>query len=203
MDTVEEHVGKMDAELRISGVRLDKLLAKADAAGTEAKIDLPVRRTGGDRRTGGERRGTPPGGEPLGKRRDPFREVAPFLAGDEEPTRFMPDFQIEKTEDGFVFKADLLGIKANEVDIAVTGNRLTINGHIYDPRACSYAGFTRAFTLPEGSEGNKQIRAALDGGMLTVMLSKGLERAPEAPDAPTLPCDDPVERWESEGGGAR
>ena len=136
-------------------------------------------------------------------RLDPFREVAPFLIGDEESTRFMPDFLIEKTEEGFVFKADLLGIKENEVDISVTGNRLTISGHIYDPRACSYAAFTRAFTLPAGGDGNKQIRAALDGGALTVMLSKGLERAPEAPDAPTLPGDDSLERWESEGGGAR
>src|SRR6185295_19837030 len=99
---------------------------------------VPVRRTSGDRRTGGDRRGTPPSGEPLGIRLDPFREVAPFLIGDEESTRFMPDFLIEKTEEGFVFKADLLGIKENEVDISVTGNRLTISGHIYDPRACSY-----------------------------------------------------------------
>jgi len=161
--------------------------------------NLPVRRTDGDRRTGGDRRRTPPAWEPLGIRSDPFREAAPFLTGNEEPTRFMPDFQIEKTDDGFLFKADLLGIKENEVDIAVTGNRLTISGHIYDPHACSYSGFTRAFALPGGKDGDKAIRAALDGGVLTVMLSKGLGRAPEAPP---LPCDDPLERWESEGGGS-
>ena len=111
---------------------------------------LPVRTTGG------ERRRTPVEGEPLGMRADPFRQVAPFSTGDDEPARFKPDFQIEKTEDSFVFKADLPGIKENEVDIAVTGNRLTISGHIYDSRACSYAGFTRAFTLPEGNDGNRQ-----------------------------------------------
>ena len=153
---------------------------------------LPVRTNGA------ERRKTPPEGEPLGMRWDPFRQVAPFLSGDEERTRFMPHFQIEATNDGFVFKANLLGIKENEVDIAVTGNRLTISGHIYDPRACTYAGFTRAFTLPEGSDGNKKIRAALDGGVLSVMLSHGLE-----PEAALLPGDDPLERWESEGGVAR
>jgi HSP20 family protein len=122
---------------------------------------------------------------------DPFREVAPFLTGDEEPTRFMPDFQIEETDDGFVFRADLLGIKENEVDIAVTGDLLTISGHIYDPRACSYSGFRRAFALPGGRHDTRQIRAALEGGVLMVMLSTGLERAPEAP---TLPCNDPVTR---------
>ena len=132
---------------------------------------------------------------------DPFHEVVPFLTGDEEPPRFMPDFQIENTEDGFVFKAALPGIKENEVDIAVTGNRLTISGHIYDARQQSYAGFTRAFTLPETRDPNRQIRAALDGGVLTVLLSSGPERTLEA-SAPA-PGDDPLERWESEGGVAR
>ena len=122
-------------------------------------------------------------------RADPFGLGAPSLTGD-EPPRFVPDFQLEKTEDSFVFKANLLGIKDNEVDIAVAGDRLTISGHLYDPRACSYSGFTRAFTLPEGSSGDKQIRAALDGGVLTVTFS-------------TAPGDDPLERWESEGGVVR
>ena len=39
MKTVEAHVGKMEAELRQWGVKLDKLLAKANAAGTEVKGD--------------------------------------------------------------------------------------------------------------------------------------------------------------------
>ena len=158
--------------------------------------DLPVRRNGG------ERRSTAAARSPARMRQDPRHPVAPFL-NDDDSTRFMPDCRIEKSEDGFVFRVDLAGIKENEVDIAVAGNRLTISGHIYDPRACSYAAFTRAFTLPEASDGYKQIRAALDGGVLTVTLSKGLERAPEAAEAPTLPGDDPLERWESEGGGAR
>jgi hypothetical protein len=38
METVKAHVGKMEAELKQWGARLDELLAKADAAGTEAKI---------------------------------------------------------------------------------------------------------------------------------------------------------------------
>ncbi len=98
------------------------------------------------------------------------------------------------------FSGRIFGIKENELDIAVTGNRLTIRGHIYDARERSYAAFTRAFTLPEESDPNRKIRATLDGGVLTVMLSHGLTRVQEAP---ALPCDDPLERWESEGGGAR
>ena len=39
METVEAHVGKMEAELKSWGAKLDALVAQADAAGTEAKID--------------------------------------------------------------------------------------------------------------------------------------------------------------------
>jgi hypothetical protein len=39
METLEWHIGKMEAELRQWGARLDKLMAKADASGTGAKID--------------------------------------------------------------------------------------------------------------------------------------------------------------------
>jgi HSP20 family protein len=157
--------------------------------------NLPVRTTGGRRRT-------PVDGEALRMRADPFRPVVPWSTGDHEPARFKPDFQIETTEDGFVFQADLAGIKENEVDIAVTGNRLTISGHIYDTRAGAFAGFTRVFTLPEGNDrkDSEKVRAALDRGVLTVRWSKRLEHAREAA---TLPGDDALARWESEGGTTR
>ena len=43
METAEARVGKMEAELKQWGARLDELLAKADAAGTELKIDYRKR----------------------------------------------------------------------------------------------------------------------------------------------------------------
>ena len=39
METVEWHIGKMKAEVKEWGPRLDKLMAKADASGTGAKVD--------------------------------------------------------------------------------------------------------------------------------------------------------------------
>lgn len=77
-----------------------------------------------------------------------------------------------------------------EVDIAVTGDRLTISGQLHDPRACSYARFTRGITSPQTHSGDRSIRAALDGGVLTVTSS-------------SLPGDDSLARWESEGGLVR
>jgi HSP20 family protein len=123
-------------------------------------------------------------------RADLFFQSPASPTAEEAPTRFMPDFQIEQSDDGFVFRADLLGIKENEVDIALTGDRLTISGHLYDPRACSYARFTRGFTLPPTHTGDRPIRAVLDGGVLTVTFS-------------SLPGDDSLARWESEGGVVR
>jgi HSP20 family protein len=141
--------------------------------------NLPVRRRGGERR--------------------PTAPVAP-ISNDDESTRFAPDCLIEESEDGFVFRVDLAGIKENEVDIAVTGNRLTISGHIYNPGECSFAGFKRAFTLPEESDGDRPFRAVLEGGLLTVAWSRAREPGPETTN---LPGDDPLERWESDGGFSR
>jgi hypothetical protein len=42
--------------------------------------------------------------------------------------------------------------------------------------------------------------SALDGGVLTVQSSKRLE---EAPEVASLPDDDALARWESEGGTTR
>jgi hypothetical protein len=43
METVEWHVEKMEGELRQWGERLDELMAKADTAGTGAKVDYRKR----------------------------------------------------------------------------------------------------------------------------------------------------------------
>jgi len=155
--------------------------------------NLPIRRDSDKRRS------TPSDVEPLGMRWDPFQQL-PSLIGNEEPARFTPAFHIEETEEGFAFKADLPGIKENEVAITVSGDRLTIRGHIYDDGACSFASFTRAFTLPEKTDGSQEIRAELERGVLTVLLSKRLQQERETTG---LPCDDPLERWESEGGRGR
>jgi HSP20 family protein len=118
---------------------------------------------------------------------DPFRQMAPFLTGEEQPVRFTPDFEVKETKDGFVFKADVPGIKEKDIEISMTGNRLTISGEreaddevnadIYYARECSYGGFTRAFTLPEGID-DKHIRAELNQGVLMLLLPKKPEQQP-------------------------
>jgi len=94
---------------------------------------------------------------------DPFCQMSPFLAGEEQLARFTPDFEIKETKEGYVFKADVPGIKEKDLDISMTGNRLTISGKretekventdTYYARECSYGSFSRTFTLPEGTGG--------------------------------------------------
>ena len=143
------------------------------------------------RRNGGELPRIPTEGEPfhwMHMHWDPFRQMAPFLTGEEQPARFTPAFEIKETKDGFVFKADVPGIKEKDLEITMTGNRLTISGKreaekeettdSYYARECSYGGFTRAFTLPEGTDGNNHIRAELNQGVLTLLLPKRPELQP-------------------------
>ena len=142
------------------------------------------------RRTRGELPPVPAEGEPIHYMPwDPFRQMIPFLTGVEQAARFTPDFEIKETKDGFVFKADVPGVKEEDLEITMTGNRLTISGKreaetedktdIHFARECSYGGFTRAFTLPEGTDdGNTRIRAEVNQGVLMLFLPKRPEQQP-------------------------
>lgn len=132
---------------------------------------------------------SPTAGQPFHwVRWDPFRQMDPFSTGEERPGHLTPDFEVRETKDGFVFKADVPGIKEKDLDITMTGNRLTISGKrvaetveatdIFYARECPYGSFTRAFTLPEGTDGNDQIRAVLNQGVLTLFLPKRPEQQP-------------------------
>ena len=114
---------------------------------------------------------------------DPFREMTPFFP--EERLAFDPNFEVKETKDGYVFKADVPGIKDSDLNVSMTGNRLTISGKrevekedkhdTYYAFERSYGSFTRSFTLPEGINASA-IHADLRDGVLSVVLPK----APEA-----------------------
>jgi HSP20 family protein len=110
---------------------------------------------------------------------DPFREMAPVLSIDS--ASFSPAFEVKETKESFVFKADLPGIKEQDLEVNVAGNRLTIAGkreaekeeksdtfYTYER---SYGSFTRSFTLPEQSD-TAHVRAELKNGELTLVVPK-------------------------------
>jgi HSP20 family protein len=110
---------------------------------------------------------------------DPFRELGGPLGRAEA---FVPSFDVKETKDGYVFKADLPGVKEKDLEISLTGNRLTVSGHREEERKQeeeeryyayerSSGTFTRSFTLPEGIDPDSA-SAELKEGVLTLHLSK-------------------------------
>ena len=118
---------------------------------------------------------------------DPFREMMPVMS-DERFASFDPAFEIKETKDGYLFKADLPGVKLSDIDVSVTGNRLQISGKreaekedrgdTYYTYERTYGSFSRAFTLPDSADAGK-INADLRDGVLTVVAPKTLESTPK------------------------
>jgi HSP20 family protein len=113
---------------------------------------------------------------------DPFREMAPFggfpaLAAE----GFNPDFEVTENQDGYVFKADIPGVKNEDIEITTMGNRLQISGkrdneqetrtdavYTYERQ---YGSFVRTFTLPDSADVD-HAKSELKDGVLTLVIPK-------------------------------
>jgi HSP20 family protein len=101
---------------------------------------------------------------------------------------FVPSFEVKETKDAYVFKADLPGIREEDLDLSLTGNRLTVAGRREEEKReederyfafeRSYGSFSRSFTLPEGVD-VEHANAELRDGVLTVSLPKRPEVKPK------------------------
>jgi HSP20 family protein len=110
---------------------------------------------------------------------DPFREMAPALSV--EIPSYSPAFEVKETKESFVFKADVPGTKEQDIEVNVTGNRLTISGkreaekedkgETFYAYERSYGSFTRTFTLPDQTDA-EHVKAELKNGELTVVVPK-------------------------------
>ncbi|HET7754056.1 MAG TPA: Hsp20/alpha crystallin family protein [Anaeromyxobacteraceae bacterium] len=114
---------------------------------------------------------------------DPFAELGTGrgVAG------FVPSFDVKETKDAYVFTADLPGVRESDLELSLTGSRLTISGrreeekkeeddrwYAYERR---YGSFSRAFTLPDGIDGD-HVQADLKDGVLRVTVPKKPEMKP-------------------------
>jgi HSP20 family protein len=115
---------------------------------------------------------------------DPFAELGTAT----REAGFVPSFEVKETKEAYVFKADLPGIRDEDLDISLTGNRLTVSGkreeekreeddHFYAYER-SYGTFSRSFTLPEGCDA-EHAEADLSNGVLTVSIAKRPEVKPK------------------------
>ena len=111
---------------------------------------------------------------------DPFREMTPMFA-ELERSSFNPSFDVTETKDGYVFKADVPGVKNDEIEITTAGNRIQISGkreseqesksetvYTYERQ---YGSFSRTFTLPEGADVD-HAKSELKDGVLTLVIPK-------------------------------
>jgi HSP20 family protein len=125
---------------------------------------------------------------------DPFR-IMFELAGEHArdgghvpAATFSPSFEVFERQDGYVFKADLPGIKQEDLDITLTAKRLTISGkreaeertqgerfYAYER---SFGSFTRTFTLPDGVDA-EHVVADLKDGVLSLIVPKRPEVQPK------------------------
>ena len=101
---------------------------------------------------------------------------------------FAPSFDVTEDKDGYLFKADVPGIKPEDIEISTTGSRLQISGKRFieheNKEETVYAyerefgTFMRAFTLPDGVD-LTHARSELRDGVLTLVIPKVPLEAPK------------------------
>jgi len=105
-----------------------------------------------------------------------------------EERGWAPAIEVFEKEDKFVVKAEIPGMKEEDIDISVVGDTLTIKGEKKaeaevkeeDYYCCerSYGSFYRSIALPSDVEANK-IEANYEDGVLEVSLPKAPEVKPK------------------------
>lgn len=126
---------------------------------------------------------------------DPFRTIDALLRWD--PFRqdltswdggaYAPRFDVKETKDGYLIKADLPGVKDEDLEISLSANMLTIagkreaerldEGDQYFALERSHGSFARSFTLPDSAD-REHVTADLKNGVLVVHIAKRPEAQP-------------------------
>lgn len=121
---------------------------------------------------------------------DPFGEMQRLTEqmlrgwGDLEGRAFAPAVDVYEDADAIYLKAELPGIKADDVSIDVENHVLTIRGQRrleredkregYRRIESSYGAFTRSFALPESAVTDK-VEAEMEDGLLKLRIPKEAE----------------------------
>ena len=100
---------------------------------------------------------------------------------------FVPSFDIVERDDTFVIKADIPGVREQDLDVSVISNQLTVSGsrHAEERKEGdnyymferAYGDFSRTFTLPN-QVSTDDIEAKLEHGELTIVVPKRAEAKP-------------------------
>ena len=138
---------------------------------------------------------------------DPFRELEDMssrlnrlfgrsLVSQENLTGFdwTPSIDVSETPTSYLIKAELPGVKKEDVHVDIDAGVLSITGERkqqqehkdekYHRVESSYGSFMRRFTVPEDAN-TEGVEAAFNDGVLMVKLGK--KPAPEKPKAKRIP----------------
>ena len=129
---------------------------------------------------------------------DPFRMIdhlmrwepisARFSKYKSQTEAFIPQFDVKEEKENYIFKADLPGVKEQNLEISLTGHQLTISGkkeaeerkeneNFFVIERTS-GNFSRTFALPDSIDVS-QIKAELKEGVLHIALPKIPEATPK------------------------
>jgi HSP20 family protein len=126
--------------------------------------------------------------------RDPFL-AAPFRLMDElmrtagnggnRVTGFTPLVDVHETEEEYLVKVDVPGVKADDVNVEVNENVLSISGSRVAEETGQaqlverpYGSFVRTLTLPQGVDSDS-IEAGYQDGVLELRIPKPAEQKPK------------------------
>lgn len=128
---------------------------------------------------------------------NPFREMRTMNRMLEDAIEYRPlswenrwslALDVAESEDGYIVKASLPGIKADDLEITFSENVLTIKGEIeedkeldeahYHMRERRFGSFSRSIRLPSGIE-SEEIEASFEDGVLKLHLPKADEVKPK------------------------
>ena len=128
----------------------------------------------------------------LANREPFFRLFDSYMNGDaqgeEVSTRtWLPPVDIQETEDGYRFNAELPGLTKDDIEITLENNVLRLSGERKLEKEAkkesfhrierTYGAFSRSFTLPARVDAEK-VQAAFENGVLTIMVPKAEQARP-------------------------
>ena len=116
-----------------------------------------------------------------------FRQAVGDRQGASPAGAFSPALDVEETEDGFTLHVELPGVSAEDVEVSLEENVLTISGErsFYGERDAEgfrrierhFGRFHRAVRLPDRVDADR-VEAAYRDGMLTIQVPKAEEARP-------------------------
>ncbi|OQY23947.1 MAG: hypothetical protein B6I37_04365 [Desulfobacteraceae bacterium 4572_35.2] len=87
---------------------------------------------------------------------------------------WLPVVDIEENKDAYLVKAELPGVKKEDVSVNIDNGVLTIKDRV----ECSYGSFVRSFTLPQTVKAEK-VEAEYKNGILNLTIPKSEEARPK------------------------